>query len=842
MNEENEFKQERDHLKRYGEKLIENGYSIVPIQFGKKAPGFDGWQKSRSTKAQLEEWLKGGFKSAGVGILTAKTCAIDIDCNDELTAKRIEQFCFDTFGKAPVRIGKAPKRLLLYRTDTPFKKRRSTIYKDDWGDKQLIEVLAEGQQFVAFHVHPETGKPYTWVDGLSPLNLPAAELPELKPDLIDKLLDHFEAVAKEEKWEVLKVGRAFNGSASGSDNPWVEDTQPIDITIEELRSRLMLVPHPEDYDQWFSVGAALHHQFGGDQIGFDLWAEWSETADNYDADALERHWPTFDIEGKGRAPLTARFILRLAKEHIEKTANELSVKLKDLFINAKDLAEWEKARQAAREAEIDGLSRAALANVAKERRDAITGVKTSITEIRKAISYLPKKSEKTPSWAEGWVYDTSDDRFYHTEKHIAATSKGFDAMYDRQAMTKKDILDGKSSPSQSASQLALNLFKIPFVQGRRYMPGRDTIFHEPDGTYANTYPDHEIPAKPDKELPRDKRAVERVKAHLAHLLPNVEEQRMLLDWLSWVAQNPGRHVNYAVLLQGVEGDGKSFFGELMRAVMGVSNVTMLNNDIIHSSFSDWAHGQCLVCLEEVRIVGKMGRDKWETINKIKPFITNKIIEIHPKGAAVINVLNTTSYLLFSNYKDALPIDDNSRRYLVLFSRWQRREDIRTFKETNPDYYRRLYETLTESAGALRQWLLDHEQAESFDPMGDAPETMARSIMIRKAKPEFIQMLDEIVTEDETLAASSLLVDVTALSDTMSMRGVEWPSPKTLASMLERDGYESLGKVRLPNEGVHSFYSKSPEHFRAYSTSGPVTDPVKIRNYLKNRQAALDDDL
>ncbi len=103
--------------------------------------------------------------------------------------------------------------------------------------------------------------------------------------------------------------------------------------------------------------------------------------------------------------------------------------------------------------------------------------------------------------------------------------------------------------------------------------------------------------------------------------------------------------------------------------MGVSNVTMLNaHSVVNSDFTDWAYGQCLCCVEEVRITGTKGRDKWQAINKIKPFITNNIIEIHPKGKPVANVTNTSSYMLFSNYKDALPLDDNSRRYLVLFSK------------------------------------------------------------------------------------------------------------------------------------------------------------------------------
>jgi hypothetical protein len=835
----------RNFLALHGQALVDQGYTVVPIQQGKKAPGFDGWQKAKATKDQVRSWLESGFKMAGVGILTKWTCAVDIDCLDEPAALKFEQWCLEHIGPAPVRIGKAPKRLLLYRTSEPFRKRATNRYNDEWNETQRIEILGDGQQFVAFHIHPDTGKPYTWVGGKSPLDIKANDLTELTAEKADELIRVFEDFAKGQDWTLVKTSR--QNTVKGEidpDNPWIEDTQPIDISDEELRSRLLLVPGSDDYDTWFQVGMALYHQYDGDSTGFELWNEWSETADNYDPDALERHWPTFGIDGKKRAPLTAKFILRLSKEAVEKTAIELSVKLRDAFINAKDLAEWEKARQMAREAEIDGLSRASLAAVAKERRDSITGTKTSLAEIRKAISFLPKKTDKTPKWAESWVYDVSDDKFYHLERKIATTKQGFDAMYDRYALTKADLLNGAATPSHSASDLCLTLYRIPTVDGRRYMPGRDSIFHEPDGTFANTYPEHEIPEKPEVLLPRDKRNVERVRAHIAHLLPDEREQRMFLDWLSWIVQNPGKHANYAVLLQGVEGDGKSFFAELMRTVMGVSNVTMVNaNTIIKFNFSDWSQGQCLCCVEEIRIVSTKGQDKWEAINKMKPFITNNVIEVRPLGKASINVVNTTSYLLFSNYQDALPLDDDGRRYLVLFSQWQKRDSLLKFKEANPLYYTKLYASLGESPGALRQWLLEHQQEESFNPLGDAPQTLAKRTMIRKSKPEFILVLDEVIQEDETVEASSELLDITALSDVMLARGVDWPNPKLLESLLERDGYESLGKVRLPDAGVHRFYSKCASKFRRLGPDGVfATDTAEIREYTRRRREALDDTL
>lgn len=832
----------RNFLAKYGPALLDQGYTVVPIQPGKKAPGFDGWQKAKPSKDQINAWLKDGFQNAGVGILTKWTCAIDIDCHDEETALKFDRWCQENIGKAPLRIGRAPKRLLLYRTSEPFRKRMTSKYIDEWRQTQRIEILGEGQQFVAFHIHPDTGKPYEWVGGVSPLNVRAADLPELKPEHIDDLIRLFEEHAKTAGWEVLRQARSAPSGDVDKDNPWAEDSQPIDISTDELRSRLMLIPvDGPGYDQWMQVGMALYHQFDGDEEGFELWNEWSEMSMDYDLDELQRKWPTFEIEGKKRAPVTGRFIMRLAKESVEKTAREISVKLRDAFVNATNLEEWEAARRLAREAEIDSLSRGTLAAVAKDRRDAITGHKTPIAEIKRAIAFQPRKNEKTPKWCEDWVYDVGDDKFYNTKRKTAASQQGFNAMYDRQALTRQDILNGKDNPTKSASDLALNVFKIMTVDGRLYMPGRDGIFHEPNGTFANTYPEHEIPEMPKEIVPQDKKNIERVKAHIKHLLKDEREQRLFLDWISWVVQNPGKFMRYGVLLQGVQGDGKTFFAEMLRAVMGVSNVRMANADtIIKSNFTEWAVGQCVCCVEEVRLKDGRGIDKWEAINKIKDKIANSVIEIHPKGSAPFNVRNTTSYLMFSNYKDALPLEDNERRYMVLFSRWQRREDIDAFRNENPKYYIRLYEAIVESPGAIRKWLLDHEQAEDFEPMGVAPETQARKVMVRKSKPEFIQVLDELLDEDDDPSLCRALLDVTELHDVMTARGVEWPSPKTLASVLERDGYEALGKVRIgsgDDDSTHRFYSRTPDQFvTQVEGSAPKTDASRVRAFLTMRKA------
>lgn len=101
-----------DFLAMHGQRLIDNGYEIVPIKVGGKAPGFAGWEKSRASREQLTEWLDSGHKNAGVGILTKNTPAIDIDCRNEKLAAIMEKYCREKLGLKLMRIGLWPKRLL----------------------------------------------------------------------------------------------------------------------------------------------------------------------------------------------------------------------------------------------------------------------------------------------------------------------------------------------------------------------------------------------------------------------------------------------------------------------------------------------------------------------------------------------------------------------------------------------------------------------------------------------------------------------------------------------------------------------------------------------------------
>ena len=151
-----------------------NGYSVIPC-VGKR-PSLSGWQhKTRASAAEMRMW-----SGANTGVLTAHTPSIDIDITHPEAAALAEDVAKELFadrGILPVRFGQLPKRTLPFRTSVPFPK-MSAAFEALNGTRHKIEVLADGQQFIAFGIHPDTQEPFTWHGG-TPLDTPHEELVEV---------------------------------------------------------------------------------------------------------------------------------------------------------------------------------------------------------------------------------------------------------------------------------------------------------------------------------------------------------------------------------------------------------------------------------------------------------------------------------------------------------------------------------------------------------------------------------------------------------------------------------------------------------------------------------------
>lgn len=825
-------------LARYGADLIDAGYDIIPIKRGTKIPPFLGWEKIRATKRTLNEWLDDGFGKHGVGLIAANTPGVDIDVLDEELARYMEEWVHDNVAMAPVRVGLAPKRLLLFRCDEPFPKVNSQVFLDEDGTKHKVEILGDGQQFVCFHIHPDTNKPFTWLYNDGPLVTDHDDLPTLSHAQAKAIVDEFEKQAYERGWEP-KRGNAKRNSDRSTDRPrvissrggrdmFLEDSRKTDISDEELREKLMLVPAQDDYDGWLQIGMALYHQYDGGEEGLDLWHDWSELVygDEYDAKEIDDKWKKakLQIDGKGRAPVTARLIIKLAKEGEEDAAAKAFDEIKDELARVQDVPQLKRVAERVKKMEFDVPTREALIGKLQERFKAITG---STLDKRKARDMVRHEStiEETPKWLEDWMYLKSEDKFFNSRTGEMITQSAFNTAHARYLLTKQDVAEGKAMPERLPAHFASNIVQVPILSGKRYMPGMDNVFTMDGLRYANTYTEVCLPEVPETLSKVDKRNIEIVKAHFTHLFPDQREARILLDYIAFIVQNPGQRKRWAVLLQGTEEDGKTFFAMLLGAVLGSSNVRMVGPKTVQTDFNGWAEGQQVVFIEEIRL---HGHNRYDVLNQVKPLITNDVIEIHRKGVDPYNIPNMASYLLATNFRDALPLNENDSRYFVLFSRFQTKVALKAFKAQNPDYYSDLYGALADSPGALRGWLLEHEIGPEVRSGGRAPESRAKEYMAMMAKPEEQQAVEDLLDTSMRFDISRVLLSATDLTELIYNMDVEIPKTAALNKMLSEMGFTFVGRVKIDGRR-RRFWSMEPERF---ITNGEI-DNDKIRDWVQN---------
>jgi hypothetical protein len=107
------------------------------------------------------------------------------------------------------RVGLPPKRLIPFRCTTPFKKIAATFRAPDEVIHK-VEVLADGQQFVAEGIHETTQQPYRWTDNVSLLNVAHEHLPLVDEPLARRFVTEASEIMRRAGW--IEIGAKANGN------------------------------------------------------------------------------------------------------------------------------------------------------------------------------------------------------------------------------------------------------------------------------------------------------------------------------------------------------------------------------------------------------------------------------------------------------------------------------------------------------------------------------------------------------------------------------------------------------------------------------------------------------
>jgi hypothetical protein len=813
-------------MKEYGEQIAKNGYEVIPIRPGEKRPYGKEWEKYDGSPKGARSWIRSGKGAFGVGIKSKHAPAVDLDIRDPAVVDRLKKFVFELVGEGMERVGMPPKTLLAYQTDEPFPKVDTGFWIDDEGRTVKVEILADGQQYVAAHIHPDTGQPYQWLGGKSVLRVKRSSLPILRQYHAEAIKAEAIRVFEEMGWQrKTNALRRLAGNSAGSvdpDDPFANISLKTDISDEELHAKLLLVPDCEDYETWFHVGMALWHQYDGAQLGLDMWHEWSAPANNYDAGALDRKWTTFDHESKNRKAITARFIIKLAAEEQKRVATEELANIRDRLQEVETLDQLTKVCDDIKKIAFTAPVREMLIGSVKERFKKVTGTMPRIGIVREMIRYENPEMRHVPNWLRHYVFVQLDSMFHNMASGVSISREAFDATYSRMLLSREDVLAGESTPQHSPGHVALNTFQIPVVFNRMYMPGLEPLFTINGIDYVNTYTDRGLPELPSELSSVDWDAINTILYHFEHLFRHERDRRILLDFLTYIIQNPGKRINWMLFLQGAEGDGKSFIDRLLKAVCGIENAAMISGNKLEEKYNPWAEGSLVCFIEDIRL---HGANRFDAINALKPMLTNDTVSIRRMNTNTYEVINTVSYIGTANLKDAMPVGQEDSRIFPMYSRFQSREAVLAFEAANPDYYDRLHAALRR-AGGLRKWFLEREISADFNPKKRAPISRDRAEMVALNRSDEQEALWDTLEDSQRPDYCELLLDSALVDDEFMGKGVHLPNTKALSRLLSTEGFTFLGRYKIGGS-KRRFWSRKPTAW----SDDEVVRGNEIREYL-----------
>jgi hypothetical protein len=437
--------------------------------------------------------------------------------------------------------------------------------------------------------------------------------------------------------------------------------------------------------------------------------------------------------------------------------------------------------------DMQPVDREKVAKLIQQKLEQMAGAKVQIGICRDLIApRVDVLSESdSPEWVQGYFYILTENRFYNISNGALLDKSGFNALFNRRF---------QEDENPNAADWLLNRGLVPTVLRRMYVPYYNQTFTVDDQTCVNTYRLDTVPKSRAGTLTdEDKAAVALVRKHIRMLFNEREELAGQFEqWLAHNVQRPGVKIRYAWLIKGCEGDGKTTIANLLSAVMGGRHVKIISLATATSNFNDYAHNACVGVFEEIRAVG---HNRHDTHTTIKPLITNDRIEIHAKGLSGFDVINTMNYLLCTNHVDALPLNEQERRFGVVFSPFNSLPELEARVGNYSVYFERLHNAINNHAPALRTWL-ESVDLSTFNPNARAPATMEKGQMGQASKSDLEIALEEILE-------GKRVVFVKTLRDTLEMeKGVSIPNNNTLGRLLPRFGF-SCWCPKFKFNGVNS---------------------------------------
>lgn len=330
--------------------------------------------------------------------------------------------------------------------------------------------------------------------------------------------------------------------------------------------------------------------------------------------------------------------------------------------------------------------------------------------------------------------------------------------------------------------------------------------------------------------------------HLAKVLPDEKDRAILLAYMAACIQYKGVKFQWAPLLQGCQGNGKTLFTRCVAFAIGESYTHLPRADEIAEKFNDWLFDRLFIGVEDVYVP----EHKKEVIEVLKPMITNDRLAKRAMQVGQVMADVCANFILNSQHKNAIQKTRNDRRFAVFFTAQQNIDDmIRDGMGPETDYFPNLYNWLKADGYAIvAEYLAVYPIPEALNPATSchrAPVTTSTDEAIVASMGSVEQEVLEAIDEGRSGFAggwvSSMAFD-RLLHDMRLARAIPHNKRRELLQMLDYDWHPALRDGRV-NNIVLTDNGKPRLFIKKDHVSMNITTPVEVvKAYEKAQMGAV----
>jgi len=434
----------------------------------------------------------------------------------------------------------------------------------------------------------------------------------------------------------------------------------------------------------------------------------------------------------------------------------------------------------------------------------------------------------------GCVYIADIHRMFTPDGAMLKTEQ-FNAMFGGYSFALDDIGD-KTTKKAFEAFTESQCVTFPKVDSFVFRPSEPAgaIIEEEGRRLVNSY----VPVT----IPMQSGDIEPFMVHLRKVLPNERDQQILLAYMAACVQYKGYKIQWAPLIQGCEGNGKTLFTRCLAYAIGQRYTHMPPASEISEKFNAWLFDKMFIGVEDIYVPDQ----KLEVLEVLKPMITGTRLARRAMQQDQTMHDVCANFMFNTNHKNAIKKTLNDRRFAVFFSAQQEAKDLKR-DGMDGNYFPDLYTWLRQCGYArVAHFLHNYQIPAQFNPTTEcqrAPDTSTTAEAVEASLGGVEQEILEAIDEGRTGFAggwvSSHFLDK-LIGQMRAERQIPQAKRRALMQSLGYDWHPALKGGRVNNvvmidgckprlyikQGhIHANLTGGAEVARAYSAA--QGDPVAI---------------